>query len=182
MLGYRSPLPRACASDRSGWRPPCPVSQKRQGEALTQAERVAAYAAHADAMAKLRLPRDFHVQAAPAEGKQTGSQFAAGRPVWYHVSWVFRHTYDRTDHLPEGTNRPESGGGDVLVVCLRAFKKPAVLRRLAQGDWSGAEEGGDNRGTDGGLVRLQAFAQCAVLRWDALNPVSHASNVIRETP
>ena len=65
--------------------------------------------------------------------------------------------------------------GHVLVVRLRTFKRPAVLRRLAQGHRPRAEEGGDHRGQNGRLVRLQAFAERAVLRRDARQAVMAAA-------
>ena len=53
------------------------------------------------------------------------------------------------------------------MVRVRPVKEPALLRRVTQGNGPGTEEDGDYRSPDSSLVRLQAFKDHAVLRWNA---------------
>ena len=47
-------------------------------------------------------------------------------------------THGRTCHLSKTSDRAESRTGHLLVVRLRALRRPALLRWLAQGHWLGA--------------------------------------------
>src|SRR5262245_50390050 len=75
--------------------------------------------------------------------------------------------YERTICFSKGAHRAEGGAGNLLVVRLRAFEEPAVLRWIAQRNRPGADENGDQGSKNSGMVRLQAFEDDAVLRWVA---------------
>ena len=53
----------------------------------------------------------------------------------------------------------------VLFLHLRLVQRPAVLQWLAQGFHLCAKKGGHRRVQDRGMVRLQAFHEWCVLRW-----------------
>lgn len=58
------------------------------------------------------------------------------------------------------------------MVRLRAVGEPAVLRRITQGDGNVAAEDGFEAVGNGGVVRMQAFEDSAVLRrvaWEVGN-------------
>jgi hypothetical protein len=72
--------------------------------------------------------------------------------------------YDRTNHLPKKSHRSKSRTRHVLVVRVRTFEEPAILRRVAQGHEHGSVENRDQRSENGRVVRLQAFENNALLR------------------
>jgi hypothetical protein len=101
------------------------------------------------------------------------------------VAATMRSNYARTHHRPKIAARAEGQTRFLLVVRLRRLEDPAVLRRLTQRHRLGAEEGGHHRGKDGGLVRLQAHQERAVLRrstFPNLSAVGGQRRVSRRQP
>jgi len=71
------------------------------------------------------------------------------------------NSYERDD---ENTDCSVGGTRDLLVVRLRAFSKPAFLRRLPQGHRKSTPQNRDSGKADRGVVRVQTQSKRALLR------------------